>query len=139
MRRELDLTALTFSPRPDVVLAPETALPDLCPLEVRVRRLRDAGAADVIVVPFSTALARVDAATFVTALLDELSMKVLCVGEDFALGRGRRGDVGQIRDMGVEVITPPLVLAASGNKVSSSAMRRARAAAGRPAIPTPIA
>jgi riboflavin kinase/FMN adenylyltransferase len=128
-RRGLDPIAVTFSPRPDAVFAGGPALPDLCSLDVRIRRLRDAGAADVIVLPFSKAFAQIDAATFVAALVDALEMAVLCVGKDFALGRGRRGDVTRIRDMGVEVVTPPFVLAANGHKVSSSAMRRAKAAA----------
>jgi riboflavin kinase/FMN adenylyltransferase len=130
-RRGLDPIALTFSPRPDAVFAGAAALPDLCPLDVRIRKLRDAGAADVIVLPFSNAFAQIGAATFVAALVDELEMAVLCVGEDFALGRGRRGDVAWIRAMGVEVVTPPFVLAANGHKVSSSAMRRAKAAVQR--------
>jgi len=132
-QRGLDAIAVTFWPRPDTVLAPERALPDLCQLDARLRRLREAGALDVVVVPFTPALACVSAATFVAALMEELDAAVLCVGEEFALGRGREGNVAAIRAMGVEVITPPLVLAADGRKVSSSELRRVDVATRRDA------
>jgi riboflavin kinase/FMN adenylyltransferase len=127
--RERGITpiAMTFSPRPDRLLAPERALPDLCSLDERIARLHEAGAAEVVVVPFSRELGRVSARAFVTSLVEDLGAVLLCVGEDFALGRGREGTVEAIRSMGLEVLTPPLVLDAGGRKLSSSQLRRARA------------
>jgi riboflavin kinase/FMN adenylyltransferase len=121
--RGLKLMAVTFSPRPDAVRQPP-GLPDLCSLRERVARLRRAGADDVVVVPFSRALMGMSAAEFVGHLADDLGMRALCVGEDFALGRAREGDVGALRALGVDVITVPLVHELErGEKISSSTLR----------------
>jgi cytidyltransferase-like protein len=82
------------------------------------------------VVPFSRAVAAVSAEAFAGLLAGELGMRTLCVGPDFALGRGRRGDVDALRALGHDVVTPPLVLAPDGRKVSSTDLRHAPAAAG---------
>jgi FAD synthase len=123
--RGLNLTAVTFSPRPDQVLRPQRALPDLCSLPERLLRLRLAGADDVVVVPFSHAIAEMSAETFVTHLRRDLGAQALCVGEDFTLGRHRRGDVNALCTMGIEVDTFPLQDGVDGRKISSSAMRAA--------------
>lgn len=128
--RELALLAVTFSPRPERLFAPATALPDLCSTQERAARLLDAGADDVVVVPFTAELAAVDARTFAALLRDRLGMRAICVGEDFALGRGRAGTVARLRDYGHEVLTVALERDARGEKLSSTALRRARAAAG---------
>ena len=134
--RGVQLTAVTFSPRPDAVRQPP-GLPDLCSLRERVARLKRAGAHDVVVVPFSRALMGMPAAEFVAHLTEDLDMQALCVGEDFALGRGREGDLPALRALGVEVISVPLVHEAGrGEKISSSALRArlARATSSRMAV-----
>jgi riboflavin kinase/FMN adenylyltransferase len=123
--RDLATVAVTFSPRPEVVLAPRRTMSDLCPIAERRRRLLAAGAEEVVVLPFTLELARVSAPTFVAALREDLLAEALCVGEDFALGHGREGDVEAIRELGLEVITPEFVRAADGRKLSSSTMRLA--------------
>lgn len=126
--RGLRLTAVTLSPRPDQVFAPATALPDLCSLAERERRLRAAGADAVVVLPFTSEVIDVDAPTFVRKLKQELGAEALCVGEDFALGRGRAGDVPALRALGLEVATCSLVRDAEGTKISSSLLRAAACA-----------
>ncbi len=122
--RGLAVIALTFSPRPDQVLCPGRALPELLPLPERISCLLRAGADDVVVVPFSRRLAAVPALQFVRVLGSELGMQMLCVGEDFALGRHRAGTVEALRAAGVEVATTPLVHDYDGVPLSSSAIRR---------------
>ncbi len=124
--RGVPCVAVTFSPRPDAVLGAGAGEPDLCSVEERVARLRAAGADHVAVVPFTRALAGVSAAGFVSALRERLGVRALCVGEEFALGRGREGDVAWLRAAGLEVLTPPLVRRADGAKVSSSELRARR-------------
>jgi riboflavin kinase/FMN adenylyltransferase len=125
-RRGVRVVAITFSPRPDTVVRPQRALPDICPLEERVERLSDAGADAVVVLPFTAELMRVSAAEFVRHLVEDLGMVALCVGEEFALGRGREGTVPALRELGLDVIAVP-VLHVGGRpvKLSSSAIRRA--------------
>jgi len=129
------LVAVTFSPRPELVVRGR-ALPDICSLDERVARLRAAGADDVVVLAFTRALMAVDAATFVDVLCSCLPMEALCVGEDFRLGRGRAGDVAALRALGVEVHAVA-VAARPGRrgKISSSTIRCAIAAG----VPAPMA
>ena len=125
--RGLAVTAVTFHPRPDRVLSSGPALADLCPIDERTRLLGDAGADAVVVVPFTRRLAAMEPQRFVGHLLTDLGARLLCVGEEFALGRGRAGTVEAIRSMGVEVVCPPLLRDPDGTKVSSSRLRAARA------------
>ena len=126
--RGLAAVAVTFSPRPDEVLHGECALPCLCSIEDRVDRLRRAGADDVVVIPFSRALAEISAEEFAAALVSDLGLEVLCVGPDFALGHGRRGTIEFLRGFGLEVVSVPFVLNPEGrSKISSSGLRRQQA------------
>ena len=127
--RRLKLTAVTFSPRPDAVATPP-GLPDLCGIDERVARLRRAGADDVVVVPFTRALMGMPAAEFARHLVDDLGMRALVVGEDFALGRGREGTPDALRALGIDVVTVPLLCEIGRReKISSSTLRRRLAVA----------
>jgi riboflavin kinase/FMN adenylyltransferase len=124
--RGLPLVAVTFTPRPEVVVSSRRALPDICSIEERVERLRDAGADDVVVVPFTRELMALSAAEFAEHLGRDLGMRVLVVGTDFAFGRGRAGTVDALRELGLEVIDVPTeAKAGMRQKISSSTIRRA--------------
>jgi cytidyltransferase-like protein len=125
-RRGVRLVAITFSPRPDTVIRPHRALADICPLEERIARLRAAGADAIVVLPFTPELMRISAAEFARLLVDELGTVALCVGEEFALGRGREGTVPALRELGLDVIAVPVLhVGGQPSKLSSSAIRRA--------------
>jgi riboflavin kinase/FMN adenylyltransferase len=121
---------VTFKSNPKAVLSRENKLLWLNDLETRISLLRGLGIDVVVVLPFTSELARVTAQRFVQLLKEHLRMRGLVVGPDFALGRGREGDteklrlLGQKMDFSVEVI-PPVVL--DGQVVSSSAIRQALA------------
>jgi riboflavin kinase/FMN adenylyltransferase len=110
------------------VLRPGTALTYLCGLEERVELLQALGVDDVAVLAFTSELAQLSARDFVSLVVEELRMKLLVVGSDFALGRGREGTTDVVAaiggEMGFEVDVVPL-LAASGEKVGSTAVRQA--------------
>jgi riboflavin kinase/FMN adenylyltransferase len=125
--RGLPLVAITFALRPEQVLLSGPVRPSLCWVPARVARLGDAGADEVIVLPFTPAVAGITAERFARLLIDTLGLRLLCVGEDFALGRNRTGDVAALRNLGMDVMTVPFVLGADGRRVSSSALRSARA------------
>jgi riboflavin kinase/FMN adenylyltransferase len=133
--RGLALVAVTFSPRPEVVTSSRRALPDICGIDERVARLRDAGADDVVVVPFTRPLMALSAAQFAAHLTEDLGMEVLCVGADFAFGRGRGGTVAALRGLGLQVVDVP-TQAGPGlrRKISSSSIRRAIAAGVPPSL-----
>jgi riboflavin kinase / FMN adenylyltransferase len=121
--------AVTFDPRPDQVFSPGKALPNICTIAERSERLRAAGVARVITLPFSLALAAVPAQRFVNLLVVRLRMTTLCVGADFALGRNREGDPEFLRRLGLDVVTVPVLASlATERKASSSHVRQLIAA-----------
>ncbi len=121
---------ITFKSHPEAVLSKESKLLWLDDLETRVRLLRDVGIDVVVTLPFSPELAQLTARSFVQLLKDNLKMRGLIVGPDFALGRGREGDAEKLRILGKEMgfsveVIPAVVL--DGQVVSSSAIRKALA------------
>ena len=92
---------LSFDPHPDLVLAKTfRALAPLTPLPERRERLAALGAA-LEVLPFTRELAALSPEEFVERhLVARFAPGWLVVGEDFALGRGRSGDVPRLRDIG---------------------------------------
>jgi riboflavin kinase/FMN adenylyltransferase len=124
--RGLALIAVTMDPRPDVLKSAGEALPDVCSLQERVQRLHRAGADDVVVVPFTLETAALGCADFCALLAQELGVRAIYVGEDFALGRGREGTPVRLRELGLDVHTLPLVPSAgSTGKASSTNVRNA--------------
>ncbi len=121
---------LTFHPSPVKVLRPETPFLYLDSLEQRVEHLRALTPDAVTVVDFTSELAQVSANDFMSVLVEEARLRLLVVGEDFALGRGREGTVPRLTEIGAElgfeVIGVPL-LAASADRVSSTRVRGALA------------
>jgi riboflavin kinase / FMN adenylyltransferase len=127
--RGLDVVAVTFHPRPERYFAHAPVLPDLCSIDERVSRLQSAGADRVVVLPFGRTLAEVPAAKFARALVDELGLELLCVGEDFSCGRGREGDPAFLRSLGLVVHVHSFVRDEHGVKISSSLLREQQSGA----------
>lgn len=128
--RGLATAAVTFHPHPRSVLRPGSAITYLCTLEERVEQLRSLGLDAVAILSFTSELAQLSPRDFLRLLVEELRMRLLLVGPDFALGRNREGTVEVLRsvgeEMGFQVEVAPL-LTESGQKVGSTAIRRALA------------
>ncbi|HEX3828046.1 MAG TPA: bifunctional riboflavin kinase/FAD synthetase [Sporichthyaceae bacterium] len=93
--------ALTFDPHPMGVVRPERAPPLLTTLTDRIRLLGEAGAAAVLVIPFTRAVAAVSPKEFAhTVLVDGLRASMAVVGADFHFGAGRAGDVPGLQELG---------------------------------------
>jgi riboflavin kinase/FMN adenylyltransferase len=126
----LTTVALTFNPHPRTVLRPGTAVTYLTSLEERVELLQALGLDSVGVLAFTSELAQLSAEDFLSLLVEELEMRLLVVGPDFALGRNRAGTIGVMRQigerLGFRVEVAPL-LAEADEKVGSSAIRQALA------------
>ena len=120
--------AVTFHPHPRQVLRPEAKLQYLTSLEDRLRLLLETGLDSVAQVTFTSELAQTDAPDFVRLLVEEMQLGRLIIGEDFALGRQRGGDVETLTQLGValgfsvEVIE---LVEDSAGKVSSTDVRGA--------------
>ena len=107
---------LTFTPHPARVFAPALAPPLIVSLERRLELLAEAGAEVVLVEPFTTALAAVEAEDFVRdVLIARLGAREVVVGYDFSFGRGRRGTPTLLRELGAGLglgvtIVPPVTV-----------------------------
>ncbi len=99
-RQGLTPIVLTFKNSPRSVLNPAAQLSYITDLETRLSLLHQPGIDRVVPVEFTRELSQLSAAEFVDALSEELGMKGLVVGPDFALGHRRQGDVATLREMG---------------------------------------
>ena len=119
---------VSFHPSPINVLRPDIPFSYLDSLEQRVEHLLELGTDFVSVVGFTSEVAQVSAEDFVRLLHEEANMRLLVVGEDFALGRGREGTTEHLAEIGgeigFEVVAVPL-LEASDDAVSSTRIRHA--------------
>jgi riboflavin kinase/FMN adenylyltransferase len=122
--------ALTFYPHPSIVLRGRTGPFYLTSPEERAKLLGELGVDRVITLTFDQALANLTAHEFVQILYDHLGLRHLYVGHDFALGRGRQGDLPFLKSLGKEMgfsvnVMQPIRL--GGQVVSSSRIRFALA------------
>jgi riboflavin kinase/FMN adenylyltransferase len=118
--------AVTFEPHPEQILFPERKLNHLSTSEEKVDILHANGIEDVWVCPFTTDLARLEPEDFMRMVTERQPMSELWVGADFALGRGRRGTISVLAEIGTAMgwglhMVPPLTL--EGQIVSSTAIR----------------
>jgi len=91
---------LTFDPHPLAVLRPEVSLLRLTSPEERADLLDALGMDFVVVLPFSRELAATPAADFMANVTRRLGLRELWIGPDFALGRGRDGNVPRLSEIG---------------------------------------
>ena len=132
--RGLPTVVVTFDRHPASVVRPESAPRLLTDLDQKLELLAAVGDVDhAVVLRFDEARSREEAPDFVAdVLVAALAARVVVVGEDFHFGRGRRGNVDLLRELGgslgFEVVGLGLQ-SASGtvSPVSSTAVRRALA------------
>jgi riboflavin kinase/FMN adenylyltransferase len=95
--RRLRLVAVTFDPHPMAVLRPEHAPQQLTDLDRRSALLHEAGADDVLAVPFSREVAAWTPEEFIDrVLVDALHARAVVVGANFRFGNRAAGDVGTL-------------------------------------------
>jgi len=124
---------VTFEPHPLELLRPDDSPPHHTAPTEKLEVLAEVGLDYVAVVPFTRALADLDAEAFVRrVLIARYRMRELLIGYDHRFGRGRSGDAETLRALGgtlgfgVEVVRP--VDAGGDRPVSSTLLRRAIAA-----------
>jgi len=80
--------------------------PDQCPrlltlAEEKIARFATTGIDHLWIVPFNQEIASQEYDAFVkSTLVEKLGMRMLVAGPDFALGKGRRGDLTALRELG---------------------------------------
>jgi riboflavin kinase/FMN adenylyltransferase len=98
------VVAVTFDPHPIAVLRPEHAPPTLTSMAVRVELLEEAGADDVLVIPFDRDLAGWTPERFVEEIIvGSLRAKAVVVGANFRFGHKAAGDVSLLIELGMEL------------------------------------
>jgi riboflavin kinase/FMN adenylyltransferase len=127
----LNSLAVTFDPLPEQVLFPERKLTYLTRPDEREQLLYEIGVDDVWTCPFTQELARLEPEEFMRVVMERQPLAELWVGFDFALGRGRRGTLSVLSEIGGAAgwglhMVPPLRF--EGQIVSSTAIRTLLAA-----------
>lgn len=117
---------LTFEPHPVAVLRADLVVPRLTTNEEREDLLAALGLDFVIVHPFTRQTANTSAGAFLAALAGVLPLAELWVGPDFALGRGREGNIERLSELGRQMgFTLQVIptLDSAGETVRSSRVR----------------
>lgn len=94
---------LSFNPHPAVVLGKQTDFKWLSPPDERTTLLLAQGVDHVILQQFDKDFAAISAQDFMKSLSLQLGVTHLLVGQDFALGRDRQGDVPYLTALGKEL------------------------------------
>ncbi|MDR3717221.1 MAG: bifunctional riboflavin kinase/FMN adenylyltransferase [Bryobacteraceae bacterium] len=121
-------SALTFSPHPAEVVAPERAPLLLSSPAERCALMERDGVEQALILPFDEHVSSLDPEAFFREILvDTLGARAVVVGENFLFGRKQRGDVRTLRALGerygVRIGIVPAVKW-RGVLVSSSEIRR---------------
>lgn len=119
---------VTFAPHPVRLFKPDIPPFALTSADQRLRLFAQMGVDATIIIPFTPALAAVEADDFTRIWLkDRLGLSGLIVGEDFMFGRGRRGSARQLvaqgPSLGFETRLAPVLRDANRQVVSSTRIR----------------
>lgn len=118
----------TFEPHPLKVVAPHRSPPIITPFEEKIRLIARFRIDYLICANFTKGFANLHPRRFVKeVLVDGLSVREVWVGHDYAFGRGKKGTVGYLKELGKEFGFGVHIIPAykrSGGVVSSSRVRR---------------
>jgi riboflavin kinase/FMN adenylyltransferase len=127
-KRKIPSVVITFYPHPAVLLRGRRPSFYISSPEAKAERLGALGVEHVITMNFDHALSCMKAIEFLKWIKDQLHFQALWVGENFALGNEREGDVGYLNanseklEYGLEVVPPVFV---DGEIISSTRVREA--------------
>jgi riboflavin kinase/FMN adenylyltransferase len=122
--------AMTFEPHPLQVLKKNASPPVITVFEQKVELIERSGIDVLISIPFTLEFAAISAQSFVEDLLvRRIGMKAIVVGEDYAFGKNREGNIDLLNSLasrlGFEVIVTSLIRTVQGTleRISSTAIR----------------
>ncbi|NDZ14005.1 FMN adenylyltransferase [Variovorax sp. WS11] len=125
LRLGLPTALVTFDPHPRAITQPSAAPPMLSTLDERLDMLAQSGDVDhCVVLRFDEMQRRQTAGDFVRSVLVEgLRARALVVGENFACGRARQGNVPWLEAAGRKhgFVVNPIILAKAGAEPSAPA------------------
>ncbi len=127
-QHSLTSAVLTFHPHPAVLVAPHRIPELICSLEDRIRLLSDAGAENVLVLPFNEHLAQFTPQEFVDQIVAKgMHARAVFVGENFRFGHKQAGNSQTLMQLGAAYDFDAQFLPSvtyRGGVVSSSAIRQ---------------
>ncbi len=131
---------MSFNPHPDTVIRPDTAPRLITSLEQRIAIIEALGPDYLVVAPFTRETMSTPAAEYMQQICAALPLRELWVGEGFALGRKREGDIPRLREIGEELgyMVGALAPVESGGEPVHSSRVRGLLAAGDVAAATPL-
>jgi riboflavin kinase/FMN adenylyltransferase len=122
--------AITFEPHPLRVLQKTVSPPLITMFEQKVELIERSGIDVLISIPFTLEFAAISAQEFVADLLvRRIGMKAMVVGEDYAFGKNREGNIELLNALaprlGFEVIVTGMIRTVQGTleRISSTAIR----------------
>lgn len=122
--------AITFEPHPLRVLQKSVSPPLITMFEQKVELIERSGIDVLISIPFTLEFAAISAQEFVEDLLvRRIGMKAMVVGEDYAFGKNREGNIELLNSLaprlGFEVIVTGMIRTIQGTleRISSTAIR----------------
>jgi len=122
--------AMTFDPHPIRVLKKNNNPPLITMQEQKTELIERSGMDVLICIPFTKQFASLSAEDFIKNLLiNKIGMKAIVVGEDYAFGRNREGNLAFLKtyasELGYEVIVAEWIKAARNvsDRISSTKIR----------------
>lgn len=101
LEANLQSAVLTFVDMPQCYFFPESCPRLLTLAEEKAAQFAATGIDHLWIVPFNQAIAAQEYDAFVkSTLMEKLGMRLLLAGPDFALGKGRRGNLNALRELG---------------------------------------
>ena len=104
VRRELPTAVLTFQDMPYCYFKPDECARLLTLPSEKIAAFSALNIDNLLVAPFNRAIAETTAADFAQrVLVEKLRVKLLVIGPDFALGKGRSGNVEALQKLGAQL------------------------------------
>lgn len=109
-------SVLTFEPHPRLFFTPHLPVFRLETLATKLRRLRHAGVAQVVMPHFDASFAALRAEAFLNEILKKtLNVRAVVVGDNFAFGKNRGGDTAMLQAWGAAqhihvAVVPPVTV-----------------------------
>ncbi len=119
---------VTFDPHPAQILRPDQSPALLTSTRHKLLLLAQLGVAHALVIPFDSTFAATPPSDFIAALAHASPLRQICVGEDWAFGRARAGNIALLQQLGARLGFHALGLPAitvDGQIVSSTTIRGA--------------
>ena len=108
-------TVVTFDPHPRLVLGGPVQM--ISTLARRLELLDELGVQDVLVVPFTLAMAQLSPDAWIESVLRPMGTAKVVVGANFRFGHRASGTAATLREHGLEVDQVPLQDAASSTRI----------------------